>query len=372
MQWGNDGCGEDFHVSPSWASLPTGTEGKGGGIAHSENMVSVLICGRSGTGKSTITKAIFDSVFKHQKKKKKIYAINDVDPKSPYEKIDWPALDTLTNCGVLIEDLIRATEKQRGRLQQLLSFSCSHNAVNPIVCIIHSINGNNIFGLLQLFRLIYIAASPSSYSSLINVMRHFNYDKSEMQALGDQLKNLKTPFLHYVIDVGSRSIHLTSSKEDQKLTLDKTKAAQAAAATAAAAATTGVGADALAGGTADDASKEASRLKARETATRFLSLLPERDVALAIFDLVYPALPLDRFNAATMTLGLLKGRDEFVVSLIDYIAMVASPVAALTVAVDDDNKEAEHSLPSLVKFHNYLRRKGVRLPRVFILNPAFR
>ena len=326
-----------------WCELPEKTPKA---VSHSENLVSVLLCGRSGSGKTTITKKIIDQVFKGQKKKK-VYVINEKDAGTSYERIDWKALESLSNCGLIIEDLVRASEKHRTYLQQLLSFSCSHLGVNPIIVVVHSVTGNNIFGLLQHFRFIYIAATQSSHSSLIQTMRHFGYDKSEIKAVAGQLKLITKEFLHFVFKVETRELKLTSALEDQQLNIKKT------------------------GGEPDthcliEAAKQTSSFapkeNAREIAARFLALVPQKEIALAVFDIVYPALPQGRFNPDTMTVKLLRGENEYVVCLIDYIAAVVNP----------SPESASDDIKLLIKFHEYLMRKGVRLPRLFLANQHFK
>jgi hypothetical protein len=100
--------------------------------------------------------------------------------------------------------------------------------------------------------------------------------------------------------------------------------------------------------------------EAQESAKKYLSRMTyNADVALNLFDLIYPFLPEENFNGKDLTVQMFKEGKREVVSVIDYIHAL----------VDENDIDPD---PSILKFHKYLRfKRRMHLPKTYILNRIF-
>jgi hypothetical protein len=293
--------------------------------------VTVLLIGRSGSGKTALAKSILEAYgWDYDDDDDVVYALNDRSDTCPYQKITWPQLDQISDCALVVEDLIKCSKAQVKQLQELLNFNARHKNIGPVILVAHTLTGNNIYTLLPSFHFVYIAAIRASRVALTQLMITLGFEPEERKTYQQVLKNCSEKFCHLKIDMDTHEVIVT--KAGQKAELAKENE--------------------------DKKVKAARKPNLATTASKYLSDLPEGKKALLLFDMVHPKIPKGKLDPAYLTVQLKNERgEEVILSLIDYLA-------ALTAADGD----AE---PALLKFHSYLKSKGVKLPRAYVANKKF-
>ena len=69
----------------------------------------LLIIGKSKTGKSNLVRNLLQQ---YQEFDKVVYMLNDRSKNCPYTKIQWHQLQEISNCALVVEDVMTATNKQ--------------------------------------------------------------------------------------------------------------------------------------------------------------------------------------------------------------------------------------------------------------------
>jgi ABC-type dipeptide/oligopeptide/nickel transport system ATPase component len=296
-------------------------------------MLSILIIGKSGSGKSYLTKSLME---KFAPKDMPIYVVNDRSRKPMFKSVDWDRVGELRDCALVAEDLISAKPSQFVKLQELLNYQSHHNRVSPIIAICHSLLRNNIYGLLPYFSFVYVSAVKSSIVSFKNLLNYYNFDKEEQGIYMTQFLSCNEQFSHFMLDVENRCLTLTRAEEsvrnedERRERMEQQRLIE------------------------EPARKQRA---AQASAKKYLEKMRRNsDYAIILFDLIYPVLPESRFNDKDLTVTLLKRGNEEVISIIDYIYAL----------VDESGEEPDYSIYQL---HRYLRHKrNLHLPKTYVLN----
>ena len=77
-------------------------------LCHLPRLIRFII-GRSGTGKSNLVRNLLQQ---YQDFDKVVYMLNDRSRDCPYTKIQWHQLQEISNCILVVEDVMTATNKQ--------------------------------------------------------------------------------------------------------------------------------------------------------------------------------------------------------------------------------------------------------------------
>ena len=119
-------------------------------------ITTVLILGRSHTGKSNLVRTLLKRFEAYEKE---ILIVNDRTPDCPFRAVQWHELAQVENCILICEDVLTATTRQYRSvcfsaaaaaakvppffsriLQELLNFQAHHRRVNPIFVVSHSMH----------------------------------------------------------------------------------------------------------------------------------------------------------------------------------------------------------------------------------------
>ena len=303
----------------------------------------ISLKGQSGSGKSTLTKALVES---YCPKGKKVYVLNDSTKNPAYDKVGWESTELLQDCGLVVEDLISASNAQVDKIKHLLSFAMHHKRVSPIVCVCHAIQKNNIFPMLQMFNKVYVSAVKPSESSLTILMRYYGIDKQIREKMLATLAECKEEFAHFVIDIKKRIISFNELTDAQRQSIERQLKAEGAR------------------GYSHEETIKAKTEAAKNNAIKFLALLPEkkREYGLFLFSMIYNKFS-ESVDTTDLTISLSRsskgGKRTVKMSLIDLIFEL----------LDDKNGKVT---PRMQALFLYLKEKGsVVLPKSFILNREF-
>lgn len=298
--------------------------------------VAILIIGRSGSGKTYLTKSLIDQ-FKQEGKP--TYVVNDRTNDNTFRKIDWERLNSLSDCALVFEDVIACRQSQFVLLQEMLNFRSHHARVTPIIVIAHALLRNNIHGLLPYFNFIYIAAVKTNVTSFRKLLTTYAFDKEEQNKYLSQFLAANEQFTFFMFDIEKRKIRLTRAEDSVRREEENARLLKIERELA-----------------------EPRRIKetAFASAKKYLSKMRENsDYAIILFELIYPFLPLERLDPDHLTVSLLKEGNPVTVSVIDYISAL----------LDQRQTEPDYYI---LQFHRYLKRKRrLHLPKTYILNRHF-
>jgi hypothetical protein len=270
---------------------------------------------------------------------------------------------------LVCEDIIGINAKKYEVLNYVLTWMCHHDSIVPCYVIAHSILKTKIHSLLSSFTHIFLSADPSNAASFKRLLSYYSYEPHEKEQYIKRLNKCVKPYAHFKFTVRTRTIELVRfpfvpPESVSPGSDDDDDAAAAAASTS----------RPEAGAAMESViQKRADRQKsatAFEKSRRFLSVgavfkdRDRSDTALAIFDLVFPFLPLHKINANNLTITLKRNNvrgaySEVVISIIDYICAL----------VLESNSE-----PSAIicRFHKFVTEtKRIKIPQVFIGNAFF-
>jgi hypothetical protein len=294
-----------------------------------ENLITILIIGVSGSGKSYLVKSLIEQFTP---KKRPIVTLNDRTKKCPYKKIEWHQLKDFPACAVVIEDVISIKPKHFELVQDLVSVRCHHEKNNPVILVSHSLIKNNIKGLLNYFNYVYISAVNNSIDSFRSLLAFYGFKDDLKEHYIAQLKACDEEFSYFMLNVRTQEIILTRAED--RVILEEQKRGELG--------------------------DKKSSVAPETAAAKFLSKLENPHLALILFEMVHPCLPVNRFNSSNLTVTLTKSGEEdgVIISLIDYIANLITP----DIEPDYD----------MLKFHRYLtRKKNLHLPKTYVLNKRF-
>jgi GTPase SAR1 family protein len=323
-----------------------------GHFRHNRPSVAVLIIGRSDSGKTVLSRALIrefssreedvveeDAAPADEKKlvEEKVYALNDRSSHCPYEKIGWNQALEIRNASVIVEDVIGATRSQFAILQEMINYRQHHRGVNCVIVIAHTATSNNIFGLISNFHYIFFAAMNSSLDSLRKVLNKIGFRKrEEHEQYENMIKNCAEKFCHLRIDVERHEGGLTRVGQRESLLRKRMS----------------------------EMKREGEKHDIRANANKYLEDLAHAKKALLLFDHIYPKLPRGSVdpNFLIVSLRTHNRGAKIRLSLVDYLAALTD---------DDPSSAASSADPILIKFHAYLQKRGVFLPRTYVLNPRY-
>lgn len=270
-----------------------------------------------------------------------------------FERVTWEEALAVKGCNLLVEDLIKCSDKEVAVLQKILSFNAHHEGIPTVVLIAHSSTNNGIFTLLQYLTHVCFMNKRTASKSLGNVLESYNFSRGErrekMAAFLDGLGRSEHDY--WVLEVN------TGKFERQPGSLGRSPGNVAAVGGVAGGVQPALpAADTLAAQQLRQQQEREGLLTGyRKTAETYLGLFAqEPKKALAIFDFVMAKTPLQSLSVVDLNFTLRdRKKDQVVnVSLLDYLHTLTT--------------QTKPSRPVL-DLHAYLVRY-VTLPRCFIAN----
>ena len=280
-------------------------------------------------------------------KGKKVFGLNDRTRNAPYEKVGWETTDKLQDCGLVVEDLIGASNSEIHKLKNLLSYSMHHLRVSPIVCICHSIQRNNIHPILQMFDMVYVSAVNTSSKSMDALLRFYQIEEKERDKIMTKLSECgEKGFNHFVIDIGKKLVSFNALTDAQRESIERQLRAEGAR------------------GFSHEEAARSKAASAKASAVRFLGLLPDKkkEYGAFMFGMIY-----DKFSESidpddlTMSISRsVEGKKRTVkMSLVDLLFELL-----------DESGRKSRGRKKLGALFSYVREKVV-IPNSFILNKDF-
>jgi hypothetical protein len=300
-----------------------------------------LILGRSGTGKSVIAAHLAKT-----NKRAKTVVINDTTGSRTFPHVRWEDAEKLHDVQVIFEDLVALNRSQSKTVQTFLSWHIHHRRCNPLFLCAHSVFRNAIFHLLHQLTHVIFTCNETSLNSLMATLAAYKYEPSEKQDIKKMLQDAcAEPYSYLCLDVQRRQAEIGKVPVSRVETGDADAAASALDA------------------------KTPAQIKAAAAAKRFLAILAEPVLCLAIHDIVFPKIPAAVVDCGTLAVTLYrqdasrgkpKHKKRLVpchFSLIDYYHTLTQPDKD----VSDD----------LAQFHRYILNLNVCLPQSFVKNKRF-
>jgi ABC-type dipeptide/oligopeptide/nickel transport system ATPase subunit len=303
---------------------------------NKEDQVVMLIIGKSGSGKSYLTRSL---MAQFNPDKRPIFVVNDRTRNKEYTKVEWGRVKDLHDCGLIIEDAINITNKELEIIKEATNWMNNHKKLNPLAIISHSLMRTRMYGILPYISLIYISAVKSSIVSLRNLLHYYSFEPAEKKTYVDMLLKCNEPYSHMLLNVETRSIVMTRVESSVRNAEERQKQ--------------------LAERELVDAPLRRFSA-AQEQARKYLGKIRvNSDYAIVLFDLIFPVLPHHRYNERDMTVQLVRGGQPITINLIDYLSSLVS--------------ESEEDLDyESVQFHKYLtRKKKLNLPKTLVVNRKF-
>lgn len=283
----------------------------------------ICLCGKSESGKTTTARSIAASLGKT------VVAVNDFAKKSSWTRVGWGDLETQPlGTTVVVEDLIGCSESTFKLVLKLLTFSGHHNQFNVIV-IVHSLNKNNVMGLMDHWTKIYFTLSKTNRDSIDKAMRRYHFSKEDKERHLRTFDDATEKYGHFILDPETK----TFVRGD------------------------GGGCSRDGGGGAPPPPPPPRREDYMRTAETLLGQLPDSKKALAIFTIILSRLELDTISKHDLSITLFqKGGTPLTLSLVDYVHAILNK--------DDPSGE-------MLALHRYVRRR-VYIPRCFLANKKLR
>jgi hypothetical protein len=164
-----------------------------------------LIVGKSESGKTTLAKRLLEGVPGPVRvvndKTGHFEAATATPGGEKFQSASWEELAKLKNCAVLVEDLIGTTPAEFAALQHLVSYKCHHDSVSPAVLVTHSIQKNNLQGILNYLTHVYFTASKCNVKSLRVVLDDYDLDKRQKESFRRDFRANAEPYGHFCLDV---------------------------------------------------------------------------------------------------------------------------------------------------------------------------
>jgi len=158
---------------------------------------SVLIIGRSGTGKSSLLKQLVQRLPQDRS----LYLVNvKSDEKETYErlhaggsaKVTSLSLDSLGKIAsrsmVIVEDIITMKEKEQAKLREAVNYTAHHKKCK-LFCVTHTVFKTGIFSLMPLFHYIVFTSSPANGPVIKQTFAQFGISKTESENLVLQMED---------------------------------------------------------------------------------------------------------------------------------------------------------------------------------------
>jgi hypothetical protein len=289
-----------------------------------------LIIGPSNSGKTTIAKAILESSGKP------IFCLGGdrtVQLGDRYQECSWGAVETLSSCSVLVDDLIATSPSKFVALQSLLCYVASHSDVKPVVICTHLVSKNNIAGLLSAVKMIVFTADKGNIRALSTVLSHFKFEKSAKSEIEANFLGFSARFGRFTLDVQNRSSKWSTDPPPPSLRKEIKEEEE------------------------EEETEEEEEVNTTPpvSASRLLARASDPEAAVLLYDLIYPRLPSrikDRDHCIRLKSGLRGGR-EVVINFLDFIFLMVEA---------DEKPSAE-----MRSFFNYVQSL-VAVPRRLFIN----
>jgi hypothetical protein len=203
--------GQQHHTSGA------GGEGGGGGGGEEsgrevkkEDVFCALAIGRSQSGKTKLVSLLARRFSR--KYGKPVYIVNERGAsRSGFKRVEWEKLHELSNCCLIIDDLVGATDEELQQCRELLDVSWHHRKCNPIFIVAHCITKTGCSNLLQHVNRMYISAVQTSFESLAYALTKFGFDESEKEIVNTRLRSGKIPpFSFFLLDIDQRKIEVVN------------------------------------------------------------------------------------------------------------------------------------------------------------------
>lgn len=302
---------------------------------------SVLIIGKTNSGKSTLVakaaKTILDT-----KKKKNLVLINfkDKDLFSNYKPqyLNLLEIDKAPhNSIIIIEDIIVINKKEENKLRLALNYS-AHHKNQLIYCITHHVFKTSLYSMLPFFNFIVFTSSHSNLPLLKSILGYFRLEENDLKsALQLFLQSSTTYYFFYYLDTHFLTFHQTSMASQYGINKQTSFKAE------------------------KKKGKNSSVTPAlknilMEKFESFFESHPLRIQALKIFALILPCLQLATIRESDLTMSFIKKGTIQRVSLVDYVLCLLTPDETV-------NKD--------LKFLHLYIQKYCTIPKIFVKNKNF-
>ena len=316
---------------------------------------TVLVLGRSGTGKSTLIRTMLKLNYKTNKKKNRSFVtVNARDSEYSTEKHigqqvkkDLSKLTTsgVKNSIVIIEDIISMSTKEEKTVRQILNYDAHHKRLK-VFAIAHHVYKTSLFSMLPFFHYIIFTSSPSNLPLLKFCLNYFKIDSDQSAEWTTLFRNTqKSLSTCFVFDCQKVSLFVGHTIEqltgEDKLTLV---------------------------GSAGEEYQGSSQQSAQEKITilqdkfeKFMIGQVNRHEASAVFSIIVRCLPLTNLREHDLTIAFRHKNPSTLkspgssgrVSIVDYITTLLKPKKSVT--------------SEILFLHRYL--KGICcIPEVFVKN----
>lgn len=147
---------------------------------------SVLLIGRSGSGKSTFILNLIKNY--HKKKKRKVFYVNSTPPKVHFKEIEWSKVLSIKKSFIVIEDIIGLTPKEEKILLTILRESLHHRN-NFCLCTCHNTKKVNLTSIFQDFSyFVFSKSMPESVFHFHEILKRKIVVKSELESYINRFK----------------------------------------------------------------------------------------------------------------------------------------------------------------------------------------
>ena len=275
------------------------------------------VVGASGSGKTTLVKHLTNT-----KQSLKTYVINSEKEyrEESHEEITWEQASdrNLENCNIIFEDLIGVKSKETKLIKKFVHFLLRRKNIH-LFLVAHEIHNTGLFSLVPCMDFLYLTSSPKNEKVLKDLNRLISYEPP----CPDDFGSLK----HHYLEIDLKK------KSSQVLNANFEKAKEA----------------------------ERSDLKSkRSEVVKIASCLPEGDVLLQIFDIIFKCVSPSLLSKDSLCLSLQPKPGEVdspeQIHIVDYLAAFRSK---------------EKPEKSILKVKKFLDRKVV-IPNMLVKNPFLR
>lgn len=273
-----------------------------------------VIIGQTGSGKTILAKSLVKNCSK-------VFILNDFAQTSPFVKTTWKDCLHISNCALVVEDIVNCSEDNFKKLQTLLNYKAHHNQISPIVLICHTAKKVNLIGLFDCCTHIFFTANKSNINSLKTVLNKFSFEKQEKINIENVFLNNKNKFDHFVLYCAERKFEKFNS---------------------------------------DHCFEPSQKNKTPENnMEKLVKFLAEPDLALTISKLIRSNVnrALINENTCTLTLFSRKKNSNQDTNLIDYIGCLLT--------------ENEKPNKKFISLHKFVLKRNI-IPRSFVKNKYLR
>ena len=299
---------------------PSEDEANDQGAEHPHEIIFFI--GPSGSGKTSAVRGAIGS--------RKFVVVNDRKEDSPFRgrETDWDALFKTSNRAVVVEDFVNASEPELRNLRELVNVKSRQRRLTPVYLIAHSLVGTGISSLLPFATKLVFSSQAGTSQSVSRALNHYGFSKEQREKAKQMFSSMLEPYQFFEIDVRQKTFGPFRSSSRHG---GRPKSADL-----------------------DVRSDSERRQASQHTARNLLCLLPDSELAFAIFHLILPYLPRSlRPEDLTVLLHAEKTGRPVRISIVDYIGCL----------LNSDDVPADE----LASFHDFIGERVV-IPRLFQKN----